>query len=166
VLVTADGGVTAAAEACVEILPALGSGTPSTGATPGTNGAAALAVTTGLKLTISENKNPARLREKQTIYITVENSGQQTETKVNVRAILPPEMTIDAAQIQPQNEATVLGQEVRFATISELRPGDQRRYVIPVTPNRAGQVQVRAQMASSNLTTPTTVDSNVIQILP
>jgi uncharacterized repeat protein (TIGR01451 family) len=166
VLVTADGGVTAAAEACVEILPALGSGTPSTGAAPGTNGAAALAVTTGLKLTISENKNPARLREKQTIYITVENSGQQTETKVNVRAILPPEMTIDAAQIQPQNEATVLGQEVRFATISELRPGDQRRYVIPVTPNRAGQVQVRAQMASSNLTTPTTVDSNVIQILP
>jgi uncharacterized repeat protein (TIGR01451 family) len=165
VFVTADGGVTAAAEACVEILPALGSSAPGTGSTPGTGGAAAPA-TTGLKLTITENKNPARVREKQIIYITIGNSGQQTETKVNVRAILPPEMAIDAAQIQPQNEATVLGQEVRFATISDLRPGDQRRYVIPVTPSRAGQVQVRAQVASSTLTTPTTVDSNVIQILP
>jgi hypothetical protein len=75
-------------------------------------------------------------------------------------------LTPDSTQIQPQNDATILGQEIRFAQIAELRPGEKRQYVIPVTPSRAGQVQIRAQVAASSLATPTTVDSNVIEILP
>jgi hypothetical protein len=157
-LVTADGGVTAGAETGLEILPQLDGGARAPGAVAPS--------TSGLKLTIGETKNPARVREKQVVYVNIENSGQQTETKVAVRVILPPELTPDPTQIQPQNDATILGQEIRFTTIAELRPGEKRQYVVPVTPNRAGQIQIRAQVAAASLRTPTTVDSNVVEILP
>ena len=39
-----------------------------------------------------------------------------------------------------------------------------RQYVIPVTPNRIGRVQVRAQVAATGLDTKT-VDSEVIEIV-
>jgi uncharacterized repeat protein (TIGR01451 family) len=156
--VTADGGVLVRAETGLEILPQLDGGARAPGAVAPSN--------SGLRLTISESKNPARAREKQVVYINVENTGQQTENKVAVRVMLPPELTPDAAQIQPPNDATMLGQEIRFSTIAELRPGEKRQYVVPVTPNRAGQVQIRGQIAATSLATPTTVDSNVIEILP
>jgi len=157
--VSADGGVSAGDEACFEVLPLLPGGAPGTA---GPGGAAA----SNLRLTITENKNPARVREKQVVYVNLENTGQQAEQKISVRVLLPQELTPDAAQVQPQSETTILGQEVRFATIAELRPGEKRQYIIPVTPTRAGQVQIRAQIAASSLVTPATVDSNVIEILP
>jgi hypothetical protein len=55
--------------------------------------------------------------------------------------------------------------EIRFTTIPELAPGLQREYVIPVTPNRTGRVQVRAQIAATNPASAKTIDSEVIEIV-
>jgi len=139
----------------VEILPPLKGGTP---------GAATPPAAANLRLTVAVTKNPARVGEKQLINVIVENAGQQTETQVSMRVLLPQEFTPDATQIQPQSEATVLGNEIRFATITELAPGQQRQYVIPVTPNRTGRVQVRAEVAAMSLAAPKTADSAAIDI--
>lgn len=155
-VLTANGGITAADEACVEILP------PMSGSVPG---AATVPVANDLRLTITVNKAQTRVGEKQVIYVSVENAGQQTERQVSMRVLLPQQLTPDATQIQPQSDATVLGQEIRFATVAELPPGQPRQYVIPVTPNRTGRVQIRAQVAASSLATPKTVDSAAIDIV-
>jgi len=151
-IVNADGGVTAAAEACVEILPPLSSG-PA--------GAAAQA----LRLTVTENKNPTRVNEQQVINIVVQNPGEATQRQVLVRALLPMEFTANAQQIQPQAGLTVVGQEVQFA-VEELAAQQQQRFVIPVNANRAGSVTIPAVVTAEGMTTPITVNSNLIEILP
>jgi len=157
-VVTADGGVTAATEACVEILP------PRPPSGPGA--AAAPAATADLRLTVTESKNPARAGERQVVIVTVQNPGQQASRQVTLRVLFPPEMTPDASQIQPAGEATVLNQEVVFAPVAELAPQGERRYVIPVSVNRAGQGQIRAQITAEGLAAPVTAESNLIEILP
>lgn len=155
--VTADGGVNTVDEKCFEILPPMTPGqAPPVGGTP----AAA-----GLQLSISTSKNPARVNEKQLIAITVANAGQQAEQSVATRAFIPIEFTIDPTQIQPQGQVQVLGNEVRFTPLDELPAGQQKQYLIPVTPNRVGRVQVHGEITSTNLKPPKTVDSDPIDIV-
>jgi uncharacterized repeat protein (TIGR01451 family) len=154
--VTADGGINQAAEACVEILPPLTSAAAGAAAAPAGN---------DLRLIVTTTKNPARVGTKQLINVIIENAGQVSEKQVSMRVKVPPEFTVDTAQIQPQGQATILGNEIRFATIAELPPGQQQQYVIPVTPNNVNSVTVSAEIVSTNLMTPATVNSEVIQIL-
>jgi hypothetical protein len=157
--ITAEGGVNQADEACVEILPPLTSGAPAAGGSP---------TASNLTLTVRMTSTPARVGEKQLINVIIENPGQQTETKVSMRLYVPQELTADTTQIQPPAENVLPNEnrsEIRFPTVAELPPGQQLRYVIPVTPNRTGRVQVQAQFVSSSVTTPKTVDSDVIDIV-
>jgi hypothetical protein len=155
--VSADGGISVADEACVEILPAQPAVGPDGPAAPaGSN----------LRLTITESTNPARVGERLVVYLTVQNSGQQVERQFSVRMLLPPEFTADAAQIQPHGEASVRGQEIRFPAIAELQPKAERQYVIPVNVNVEGQVRIRAELAAPSLAAPLVSDSNSIEILP
>jgi hypothetical protein len=157
VTVTADGGVTVADDACVEILPQ---------AAPGGAGAAAAAPASNLRLTVTESTNPVRVGERQVAYITVQNVGQQVERQISVRVLLPPEFAADSAQIQPQGEATMLGQEIRFAAIPELQPQAERQYIIPMNVNREGRSQIRAELAAPSLAAPLVVESRPIDIIP
>ena len=118
-----------------------------------------------LPLAVSTNTNPGRVGQKQLINITISNPGQQIEKQVSMRVLLPQELTIDATQIQPAGEGTIYGQEIRFNSIAELTPGQQRQYVVPVTPNRTGRVQVRAEIAGGSLPATKTVDTAPIDIL-
>jgi uncharacterized repeat protein (TIGR01451 family) len=156
---TADGGVIAHDETCLEILPQLPAGAPG-------GNAAAPSAAAGLRLTVSSATASARVGEKLIIYVNVANEGQQAERQVSVRVLLPQELTPDAGQIQPQGEATMLDHEIRFNTIAEIPAGGQRQYVVPVAPDRTGKVQVRAQIATGGQPTPVTVESGVIEILP
>jgi len=79
--------------------------------------------------------------------------------------LMPQEFTIDPAAIQPPSER-IIGQEIRFATVAELAPGQQLRFAIPVTPNRtASKIQVRAEMAASSISGIKIADSAPIDIL-
>jgi hypothetical protein len=155
--VSADGGISVADEACVEILPAQPPGSPVAPAAPAGS---------DLRLTITESTNPARVGERLVVYLNVQNNGQQVERQVSVRMLLPPELAADAAQIQPQSEASVRGQEIRFSAIAELQPKAERQYVIPVNVNQVGQVKMRAELAAPSLAAPLVLDSNSIEILP
>ncbi len=155
--VTADGGVNPVDEKCFEILPPMTPGqSPATSGTP---------TTAGLQLTVTTNKNSARVNEKQLIAITVANTGQQAEQNVATRAFIPLEFTIDATQTQPQGEVQVLNNEVRFTPLAELPAGQQKQYLIPVTPNRVGRVQVHGEITSTTVKPPKTVDSDPIDIV-
>ena len=141
----------------MEILPAQPAGSPVAPAAPtGSN----------LRLTITESTNPARVGERLVVYLNVQNNGQQVERQVSVRMLLPPELSADAAQIQPQSEASVRGQEIRFSPIAEVQPKAERQYVIPVNVNQVGQVKIRAELAAPSLAAPLVLDSNSIEILP
>jgi hypothetical protein len=156
-IVTAAGGVTAAADACMEVLPQLGGASAAPGA--------AAAGPSDLRLSVGTSANPGRVRERHLVNVVVQNVGEQAERNVNVRVLLPQEFAIDdPSQIQPAGEATVLGQEVRFATIAELPTGQTKQYVIPIRPTRAGQVRITAEIAASSLSTPKRVESQVVQI--
>jgi uncharacterized repeat protein (TIGR01451 family) len=157
VTVTADGGVTVADDACVEILAPAVAGVP---------GAEAAPPASNLSLTVSASTNPARVGERQVLYVKVQNVGQQIEKQISVRVFLPPEFAADQAQIQPQGEATVLGQEIRFSTIPELLPQAERQYIIPMNVNREGRVKIRAEMAAPSLAAPLVVESSPIDIVP
>ena len=149
--VTADGGIVAAAEGCVEILPTLSAGPDAADRSP-------------IRITVSENKNPTRVGERQIIYVNVQNASQEMKRQVSVRVLLPQEFTADPAQIQPQQGLTVVGQEFRFA-VGELPAQQQFRVTVPVTANRAGSIQVRAAAVAAGMTAPVTADSKLIEIL-
>ena len=157
-IVTADGGVTAAADACMEVLPQLSPGAPGGAAAPATGPG-------DLRLTVDTTANPGRVGNKHLINAVIRNAGDQPERQVYVRVAVPAEFQIDTTQIQPAGEATVLGQEVRFAAIAELGPGQSKQYVIPITPLRTGQVQVVAEVAASGLSTPKKAMSELVEIM-
>jgi uncharacterized repeat protein (TIGR01451 family) len=153
VIASANGITPPSRQKCLQILPLL----PAAGADT--------AAANDLRLTVSTPTNPARVGQKQQINVVIENAGQQVERNINMRVILPAAFTPDPTSIQPLNEARVTSADIQFNTIAELAPGQQRQYVIPVTPNQTGQVQVTAQIASSTVTTPRTVNSDMINIL-
>jgi uncharacterized repeat protein (TIGR01451 family) len=158
VIVTADGGVTTADEACVEILPQLPAETPG--------GAAGPAAASNLRLSITAMPSPTRVRQRTRINVIVQNIGQQPERQIALRLMLPPEMTAVADQIQAPVTSAVLGQEVRFAATAELAPGGQQQFVIPVDVNGEGSVRIWARVDTEGLPTGNTVQSDVITIGP
>jgi hypothetical protein len=135
---TADGGVLQRDEACVEILPPR----QPTGPT----GAAA----SGLRITISESADPARSGQRLLIYVDVQNAGSQTIGPVQLAVILPPELTPDLTQIQPQGQVTVQGRLLAFPPLAELAAQDSRRFVIPVTAATPGDVTVYASAQATD----------------
>jgi uncharacterized repeat protein (TIGR01451 family) len=157
-LVTADGGVTRADEACVEILPLRS----QPGATDPT--------APSLRITITENTNPARAGQKVSLFVNVANAGQQVARNVVLSLLLPQGMIADTTQIQPAGAATVSpaaqGQRVDFTAVPELQPQAEQRYLIPVTVGQPGDVQVRAAVTATGLSDFIRAESNVIRIIP
>jgi uncharacterized repeat protein (TIGR01451 family) len=152
---SANGGALAASQGCVEILA------PITG---GASGAVVAPAADGLRLTISTATNPARVGQKLTMTVEVENAGQQVERAVAMRVLRLPELEPDATQIQSQGEGSVTEQDVRFTPIVELAPGQRKQYLITFTPNRTGRVQVTAEVATGT-TIRKSVSSDPIEIL-
>jgi hypothetical protein len=154
-VVTADGGVMAASEACVEILPPR---------PPGTTGAAV----NDLRVVVTATANPAQRGQKFPIYINLENTGQQTAGPVELRVILPPALTADATQIQPQGEVVVQGNLIAFAPVAQLAAQETRRYIIPVTAGTPGDVRVyaSARATSAGVSSLITAEPIVIRINP
>jgi hypothetical protein len=136
-VVTADGGVMAAGESCVEILPPR---------PPGTTDATA----TGLRVLVTATANPAQRGQKFTIYVNLENRGQQAMGPVELRVILPPQLTPDATQIQPQGDVIVQGNLVAFAPVAQLAAQETRRYIIPVTAGMPGEVRIYASARATS----------------
>jgi uncharacterized repeat protein (TIGR01451 family) len=159
--VTADGGLIYADEKCVDILPPAN-------AAPKVGGVAPPPATSASKLqvTMRATANPARVGQPMGLFVYVKNNGTQPERGVSLRLLVPQEMTPDAAQIRPLGTAQVRDKEVNFGNIGDLQPGDEREFELVLSVDRPGNVNFRAAVSATGMTTPILSDSNQIQIEP
>ena len=105
VIVTADGDVRVAENKCVEILPLATSPPGARGAvTPPPPLSAA-----DLKLSMRSTANPARVGGPMTLFVFIENAGQQLERDLSLRVLLPQETMPDASLIRPPGTFQIVG---------------------------------------------------------
>lgn len=159
--VTADGGIIIAEEWCLEILPSL----PQLPAGGGGVTPAPALPTQNLRVTLQSTANPARVGAPASLFVFVENVGQNIEQAVALRVQMPPEAPPIAAQIKPAGSSEMYGAlEVRFNDVGNLAPGERREFEIPYTPTAARVVTFNAQVTSASMTQPANTESNPIQI--
>lgn len=148
--VTGDNDVRYLAEHCIEIRPPRGG--------PGRGEAAA--GSENLRLTIIEWAQPARVGQSMTLFVNLDNIGVSSERQVAVRVLVPNNFTVDTTAIQPRGSFEVVnrpeGLELQFTPIAELRAVEQQRYILPLTPARAGLATISAQVRSQSVTEPIT----------
>jgi hypothetical protein len=135
---------------CVEVLPqrdggAGGAGNVAPAAGDGT-----------LRLQIVSFADPVRAGTRATYQILVANRAGAPEEQVQLRVLFPPELTPDIAAMR--NDANVrgamVGNELRFDPIAQVRPDERLEFVIPVNVNQPGVVNIVAQLVSRAVTQP------------
>ena len=100
-----------------------------------------------------------------TLFVFVENAGQQLERGVTLRVLVPQETTPDASLIRPAGASQIVGQrEVRFDNLGELPPGESRQIEIPLHVDRPGVVTFWAEVGAAGLAQPINTESDPIQI--
>jgi uncharacterized repeat protein (TIGR01451 family) len=133
VTVTTREGARADDDACLEV---LAGGGPS-----------------GLRLTITDRRDPVAVGQEGTYEIRVTNGGQSVERDVVMIATAPAEMTpVDIAGGPAQ--MTIRGQQIVFEPVRELPPGQALTYQVRMRANRPAQVRVQAQVTSAGQTQP------------
>jgi uncharacterized repeat protein (TIGR01451 family) len=161
VIVTADGDVRVAENKCVEILPLA---TPPPNAPGAVTPPPALSAA-NLKLSLRSTANPARVGVAMTLFVFVENAGQQLERGVSLRVLVPQETTPDATLIRPSGTFQIVGQrEIRFDDLGELQPGQRRQIEIPLRVDRPGVVTFWSELNAAGLSKPINTESDPIQI--
>jgi hypothetical protein len=162
VTVTADGNLNYAEEKCVEIMMPLAP-PPATG--PGGLTPPPQLSAEGLRLTLRTSANPGRVGTPMSLYVFVENLGQQIQRGVAVRIQLPKEATADTARIVPPGAFEMVGQlEVRFANVGEIGPGERRDFEIPLVSSTPGVVTFTAQVSAVGMDQPIVRESDPVQI--
>lgn len=134
--VTCDEGARADAEACLEII----------------------AAEMPLAMTVADLRDPLAVGNDTTYEIRVTNQSEVSDRNVVVTGTLAAIMApIDALTRGPGNvRHTIEGQVVRFAPISELRPGETVVFRIGARAVRTGDAVLRVEAASANTAQPVT----------
>lgn len=163
VTVTADGDLTYAEEKCVEImLPTTAQ--PQAGAAQSTAPPPPLPVE-GLQLSLRTSPGPARVGAPMSLYVFVENIGQQVQQGVSLRVQLPKGATADTARIVPPGGFEAVGQlEIRFPNVGDIGPGQRREFEIPLTSNTPGVVTFTALVSAAGMNQPIVKESDPVQI--
>ncbi len=138
VTVTADGGVRADDEFCLQI-----ESPPA-----------------GLTMTLSDLNDPVEVGKQLTYEIRVRNQGQAADGNISVTVQLPQEFSPVAIGTSGPTQQTIEGQTIRFAPVAELGPGETLTYRVRVQANRAGMVRVTASLSSQSLAAPITAEES------
>jgi uncharacterized repeat protein (TIGR01451 family) len=165
VQVTADGGVSFGDQKCLEILQ-LNAQPPGAGPafTPPPQAAAG---PSGLRVSCVESAGPARVGAPLTLFFAVENAGSRSESNVQLRVLLPQEVSPIVAQILPAGAFQIVGErEIRFTAIPSLRPGEKQQISIPVRVDRSGRAAVVAGVAADGMAQAINMPAKDIEILP
>lgn len=138
VTVTADGGLRADDEFCLEI-----QSPPA-----------------GLTMTLSDLNDPVEAGKQLTYEIRVQNQGQAPDSDIVVEVRLPQEFSPVAIGTSGPTQQTIQGQSIRFAPVAELGAGETLTYRVRVQANRPGMVRVVASVTSQSLTTAVTAEES------
>ncbi|MBX9791967.1 MAG: DUF11 domain-containing protein [Pirellulales bacterium] len=136
VTVTTREGARADDDACLQVVEAAAGGGGS-----------------GLRLTITDRRDPVAVGQEGTYEIRVTNGGQAAERDVVMIATAPAEMTpIDIAG--GPSGMSINGQQIIFEPVRELGPGQALTYQVRMRANRPAQVRVQAQVTSAGQAQP------------
>ncbi len=151
-------------EKCVEIMMPLAAAAPPT--TGGIAPPPALP-SQPLKLTIRTSANPGRVGTPLSLFIFVENLGQQPQRDVSLRVQLPTGAVPDANRISPPGAFEFVGQqEIRFDRVGDIPAGQRREFEIPLTSSTPGIATFTALVNATGMTQPIVAESTPIQIEP
>jgi len=144
VKVTDDSGLMLVDESCIEVLGLGGVG----GAGPDSGGT--------LRLAIEAYRETIHAGARANYRFFIENQAPTPEEQVRLIVLFPPELTPDLATMRNNAgvSGTLVGNELRFEPIAELRNIERLEFVIPVNVNKPGVVDIVAQLASRSVTTP------------
>ncbi len=165
---TADGDVSVAAEACLEIISDQAAGPPPAAATPPIPPAASVAptITPGnLSLAVADDIDPARVGSEIIYQIVLTNKSQESDRQVLVTAQLPPGVTLRGIKVSGTAKATITQRTFRFPPIAELRAGETVTYDVRVRVDQPGSVQFTTDVTSLRQPTPVTAETTT-EILP
>lgn len=138
VTVTADGGLRADDEFCLEI-----QSPPA-----------------GLTMTLSDLNDPVEAGKQLTYEIRVQNQGQAPDGNIVVEVRLPQEFSPVAIGTSGPTQPSIEGQTIRFAPVAELGAGQTLTYRVRVQANRAGMVRMVASVTSQSLSTAVTAEES------
>jgi uncharacterized repeat protein (TIGR01451 family) len=96
--------------------------------------------------------DPVEVGSETTYEIRVTNQGSREAANVEIRALVPREMSVKGGQGPTQHK--VEGQEIIFAPLPKLAPRADAIFRVFVKANTAGDVRFRARLVSDSLTEP------------
>ncbi|MEM9353260.1 MAG: hypothetical protein AAGA92_09620 [Planctomycetota bacterium] len=128
---------------CVEVLRALGAG-------PGQNPAGGGQPT--LRVSIDSFRTTMRQGSRATVDIQLTNRAAVSDRNVQLRVIFSPELVPDGNSISADVGSTVVGNEVRFNPVNEIRANEMPlRFVIPIDALSTGYGRITAEAVSANV---------------
>lgn len=103
-----------------------------------------------LRLEIVSFSDPVRAGSRATYQILIANRARAPEEQVQLRVLFPPELIPDVTAIRNDANvrATVVGNELRFEPIAQVRADERLEFLVPVNVNQPGVVNVVAQLTS------------------
>jgi uncharacterized repeat protein (TIGR01451 family) len=140
VTVTADGGVTAGDETCLEIY--------TTAATPPP---AAAAATGNLTVSIAEQADPIRVGGDTIYQIVVTNGGSAPAQQVVVSVKISEELRLIAIPVSPVTASASFPRQVRFKPVAEIRAGEAITYELQIQADSAGTGKVQVEVTAPGL---------------
>lgn len=165
--VRSDGPRFYAAEKCIEILPLVGT-TPGAGSTPG-NATPLGTAPGGLQLSVTESTTIPTVGSQMTITVELVNQGATPQQELTLRIRLPEGMKPVPIPGRVPSRYRLVGNEIEFEPISEIRSGELIRILIPVSVAALAQGEeprIWARVESPNLTAPLEAYTNAIKIKP
>jgi len=109
---------------------------------------------TGLRLSIVPHNRTPIAGSRTTYQFFIENSGNTPDEEVRLRVAFPPELVPDMASVQADVGARLVGNEVQFNPIAEVRADERLPFLVIATVVRPGIVNINAEVTSRNVTEP------------
>jgi uncharacterized repeat protein (TIGR01451 family) len=102
--------------------------------------------------------DPVEIGGETEYEIRVVNQGSKAATNVELTLLLPPEMKILSAEGPTRYDSNA--QQVRFQALPRLAPKTETSYRLKVQGTAAGDLRIRAQLRSDDITTPITKEES------
>ncbi|MCA9230715.1 MAG: hypothetical protein KDA57_08685 [Planctomycetales bacterium] len=152
---TTAGTISGADEYCMSILPAADVVPPGAQPQPVTPSVTPPGASNVLRLGITSFADPVRAGASATYQIIVQN-GPTADEQVQLRVLFPAELTPNVNEISTNAnvQATLVGNELRFEPVAQLRSGERLEFQITVAVNQPGVRNIIAQLASRNVPNP------------
>ncbi len=109
-----------------------------------------------LVIAVTDLKDPVAVGDNVTYRISITNQGQRGDFQVVVAAALSKELVPNRIGTSGPAPCEIQDQVVRFAPVSQIRPGETLTYRIIATGRSAGEAEVVVQVQSQSLSEPKT----------